>query len=129
MAKQKRRAAECWKYVLLRDRELPVEEQTTWLLRPLTQVERAEGRDNMARIQATPGGGTATITRTHRLTLDLALSNIDAVENFPAGNAVPWPVDREARLAYLDMLDDDDVKEIGNEIWVHSAIGDDVKNS
>ena len=127
MAKKQKRAAECWRYVLLRDRKLPPEEQTTWILRPLTQLERAEARDNMARVQTIPGGGTATITRTHRLSLDLAVSNIHSVENFPAGAPEPWPEDREARLAYLDALDDDDVKELGNEIWVRSAIGGETK--
>jgi hypothetical protein len=128
MAKKRKRTVESWSYVLLRDRELKPEEQTTFILRPLTQLERAEVRDNMARIQVVPGGGTATITRTHRSSLDLALSHIDAIRNFPAGSPQDWPTDREARLAYLDQLEDEDVKEIGNEIWVHSNIGDDIKN-
>jgi hypothetical protein len=130
MATQRKRSAETWRHVLTRDLGLPPEEQTTFVLRPLTQVERAEARDNLARIHALPDGATATVTRTHRLSLDLVLSNTVAVENFrnDKGVVLPWPEERDARLVYLDGLEDEDVKEVGNEIWVHSTLGGDAKN-
>lgn len=129
MATERKRSAETWKFTLEADTKLPADQQTTFILRPLTNIERAEARDNLARIHAAPDGSTATVTRTHRLSLDLCLSNIETVENFPAGAPLPWPEDRAARLAYLNKLEDDDVKEIGNEIWVRSVIGGTVKNS
>jgi hypothetical protein len=128
MAKKIKRRAESWRYVLVSDRDLPVDEQSTWILNPLTQAQRAEVQDNMVRVHNQPDGGQTFVSRPHRMTLDLCLTNIASVENFPAGAAVPWPSGRDERAAYLEGLDDAYVHELGNEIYAQAILGDDIKN-
>ena len=127
MPKKQQRSAESWRYVLTADRELPPEEQSVFVLRPLTQLERADVQDNMVRIQSRPDGGRTVVQRDHRLSVELCLTNITSIENFPAGAPEKWPADHASRVTYLEMLDDDHVQQIGNEIWVHSTITSDVK--
>lgn len=128
MATKMKRRAESWRYVLVSDRDLAPEHQSTWILNPLTQAQRAEVSDNMVRVHSQPDGGQTFVSRPHRLTLDLCLSNIAGVENFPSDAPVPWPVGREERLAYLEGLNDAYVHEIGNEIYAQAILGDDIKN-
>jgi hypothetical protein len=129
MASKQKRAAETWRYVLFADRALPPEQQSTFVLRPLTQLERADVHDNMTRFVSVPEGGRVAVARDHRLSVELCASNIVAVENFPAGAAEPWPEGRAERFAYLEGLDDAYVQEIGNELWLRATLGDDAKNS
>jgi hypothetical protein len=134
MAKKRTRSAESWRYVLKADRMLPEKEQTVWILRPLTQAERAEVQDNFVRLHHMPSGGTVVERRDHRQTLELCLTNIEDVENFPgdAPTKLKWPAnpdDHNARAAFLEQVDDADVHEIGNEIWAQAVLGDSVKNS
>lgn len=129
MASKQKRAAETWRYVLVSDQALPPEQQSGFTLRPLTQLERADVRDNMTRFVTVPEGGRVAVARDHRLSVELCVSNIVAVENFPAGAAEPWPEGKAARFAYLEQLDDAYVQEIGNELWLKATLGDDAKNS
>lgn len=124
MAKKKKRAAESWRYVLKADRGLPPEQQTVFILRPLTQAEQLDVKDNAARYYTPPQGGEVQVRRQHRLSLELCLTNILDVENFPAGGPPEkWPADPEARAAFLEGLDNDDVFEVGNEIYAQSLLG------
>jgi hypothetical protein len=129
MAKAVKRTAESWHYVLKADRELPPEQQTTFTLRPLTQGERAWVSDNIARTHFKPDGSRESVGRTHQLTRDLCLTNIEAVENFPAGENRKWPEGREDRERFLEDLDDAALLEVGNEIWIRSSMGPAEKNS
>lgn len=132
MAKTIKRTAEAWTYVLVTDRALPIDQQTRFVLKPLTHVERATVRDSLSRLQIDAAGTKALLDRTRQEAFGLALSNIVAVENFPVGEARAWPAKKADREAFLDQLDDDDVLEIGNEIWERSKLGMDgapIKNS
>jgi hypothetical protein len=129
MAKAVKRAAESWRYVLTADRELPPEEQTTFSLRPLTQAERAWAQDNLARTHFRPDGAREAVQRTHQLARELCLTNIEGIENFPAGEPKAWPESREDRERYLEQLDDAAVTEVGNQIWERSQLEPAAKNS
>ena len=129
MAKKKSRPAESWTYLLVSDRELPIEEQSRFTLSPLTQAERAAIQDDLARTHVATDGSKSVVARTRRQGLSIALDHIVAIENFPAGAPQPWPKDREGRETYLEMLDDDFVQEIGNEVFERSSVGVAEKNS
>lgn len=132
MAKAKKRPAEAWTYILKSDRALPQEEQSRFTLRPMTYVERAALLDDLQRTDIERDGRVIETMRVHRNAWALALAHIVAVENFPAGEPQPWPEDRAAREHYMDQIDNDDVLEIGNEIWTRSGLGieaPEIKNS
>lgn len=118
MAKKKTRPVGAWPYVLLADRALPEQERTTFTLRPLTAGERESVRDRLSRA-GTNGVEGGMYTEARRL----CLTHIESIENFPAGAPSPWPKEPEKRAAYLEDLDDDDVFEVGNEIWIRSSLG------
>lgn len=129
MAKKRARLAEPWVYVLRRDRQLPPEEQSKFTLRPLTISERAVAGSGLVSLVAFADGTRETHRRETIVSLNLALQNIVAVENFPSDKPEMWPDGREARLRYLEQLDDEDVFELGNEIYVRSTVGEAEKNS
>jgi hypothetical protein len=122
--------AERWTYVLKSDRELPAEQQSRFTLRPLSMAERAAARDNLARVHVANGERIIT-HRDRSLAVELSLSHIEAIENFPAGDPKPWPADQplSARLSYLELLGDEAVREIGNEIFDQSVAPAAAKNS
>lgn len=129
MAKARRRLAESWSYRLLCDRALDPSEQTVFHLNPLTQAERLQVRDDIARNRVLANGTTETQRRKGQVELALCLTNIASIENFPVGAPTPWPADHDARRAYLEQLDDEYIEEIGAEIYGRSAIGELEKNS
>lgn len=129
MAKRVTRPAESWSYVLQSDRGLPLEEQSRFVLSPLSQIERAAIRDEIARVSTASDGRKDIISRERRQGVEIVLDHLVSVENFPAGAPQKWPDKREERSAYLEQLDDDFVQELANEIWEKSTIGLEVKNS
>jgi hypothetical protein len=132
MAKQAKRSAESWTYVLEADQRLPVEEQTRFTLKPMTGAERAQFVDDLVRTSVAPDGSQTVMRRTQQNARELCLTHIERIENFPAGSngsAMAWPKSREEREAYLEQLSDDDVMELGNEVYVRSTAGPDAKNS
>lgn len=132
MAKAVRRPAESWTYVLLDDQRLPVDEQSVWTLRPMTHTERAAAQDDLVR-QFIAEGGTFVLSRAKQQGYAIALRHIIAVRNFPAGAAQPWPADHAARVAFLEQLDDEYVREIADEVFNKSTLmgedGTQLKNS
>jgi hypothetical protein len=116
MARKNRCIAEAWTYVTKADRELPKDQQSRFTLSPLISTERDLLRDEMVNDDRTFG---SIYTRGRKLALD----HIVSVENFPVGEPKPWPEKRSEREAYLSLLDDDDVLEIGNEVWARSTLG------
>jgi hypothetical protein len=129
MAKAFQQVAEGWRFVPVADQALDSEDRTTFRLRPLSQAERLRATDDLSRTVIEPDGTQVITTRQRQVARALCLSHIDDVENFPAGAPKPWPMDRAERMAYLEQLDDELVKEIGNEIYNRSAIGAPEKNS
>ena len=112
---------EAWEYILKCDRELPPEQQSRFRLRPLTLAERAAARDNLARTHVHDGERTV-VSRSRQVAIELTLSNLVSAENFPAGEAMPWPADGTLaeKRAYLELLGDAAVNELGNEIFDRS---------
>lgn len=129
MANRVHRAAETWDYVLRDDRKLPAEEQSRFTLRPLTQEERQRYQDRLVSKIENADGVRETVFRSNTSAFQIALSNIVSIENFPAGEPMPWPESRADRIKYVSMLSDAYVIEIGDEIWGKSLVEDAVKNS
>lgn len=134
MAQRASRPAESFTYIPIADRALPVEQQSRFTLRPMTLTERAAARDNMSRTQVRDGERTIA-SRSRQLAVELTLNHLLAAENFPAGEPKPWPADAPLadRQAYLELLGDDLVNEIGNEVYIRSTLagagGAEIKNS
>lgn len=122
MAQRAKRPAEAWWYTLKKDEGLPKEEQSRFLLRPLTQAERMRVWDDYTVVSKDANGERVVADRSFQQAYGLALTNIADVENFPAGEAAPWPSKKPARMEYLNTMDDMDVWELGNEIREHSAL-------
>ena len=94
------------------------------MLRPLTQAERQAVEDSMNVRIRHPDGRVETMARTRQVALELAVTHIEAIENYPVGSPKPYPDpdDPDARRAYLEQLPDESVREIGNEIYGHSTL-------
>lgn len=123
MAKPFKRRAESWVYILEGDRALSADQQTRFILRPLTQAEQMAIEDEVYYLSFDADGRKSHVTREKRVARQLALSHIESIENFPPGNPKPWPADPEARDRYLAELQADDVHEVGNEIFKRSKLG------
>lgn len=122
MAKRVKRPAESWWYTLKADEQLPAEEQSRFLLRPLTGAERMRVFDDISDTTRAPDGTVTILQRGFRQARELVLSHVESIENFPAGEAQPWPAKASERERYLEMMDDLDVWEVGNEIREHSRL-------
>jgi hypothetical protein len=114
MAKALKRPAESWIYILTSDRALEEREQSRFLLSPMTFAERAAIKDDMIR---------SSVERVYRSAGDIVLAHIVSIDNFPAGEPQPWPKKHEDRERYRELLDDDQVLELGNEIFIRSSLG------
>lgn len=132
MARSFKRAAESFPYILKGDRDLPHEQQTRFLCRPLTQAEQLAAEDEVYYLAFDGTGTNVHVSREKRVAHRLAVSHIQAIENFPVGAPKPWPEDLEARERYLEQLNSEDVLEVGNAIFTRSKLGADadaLKNS
>lgn len=130
MATRVHRPAESFAYVLKADRALPIEQQSRFVCRPMTQAERQALRDDVNRRVECPDGSRMVVSRTRQVAREVVLEHVVAIENFPAGEPLDWPVgkSREERAKYLEMLDDDAVFELGNHIFERSDVGAELKN-
>lgn len=132
MAEAARRPVEAWWYVLPSDQKLPVEQQSRFLLKPLTQAERMEVWDESDWVMIDGTTGDRTVRpRGFRQARELVLRNLVDVQNFPASKPEPFPKDasQAERVTYIDKLDDIDLFLIGDEIRKHSSLEKEVKNS
>lgn len=114
MAKAKRVQAEEWSYVLEEDRELPRDQQSVFRLKPMSQAWKAYANDNSAMRER----GEVRL-RNHQIAREILLAHLIDVENFPAGAPKKWPAKGtdEEREAYLLMLGDAAVFELGHHVW------------
>ena len=106
MARRSEAAVESWWYVLEDDRELPKAEQSRFLLRPLSVSEKARIYDDII----------GDDHRRYGTALDLMYTHVERIENFPAGSAEPWPLDRKEREKYLATFPLAYMAEISGEI-------------
>lgn len=93
------------RYVPRDDRALPPEEQTTFLLTPLTLDERAGAYDTISTTVLDPSGTQTQRSGVWRQSVELFVTHVIGIENFPAGAPEPWPATREARLTYMEQID------------------------
>jgi hypothetical protein len=113
-----------WKFVPPSDINLPTSEQSVFVLKPLTQLQRMEVWDNLKWVNQ---DGTMQ-PRGFQQARELCLKNIESIVNFPVGDPQPWPESIADRATYLEQVDDMDVMIIGNEIRDHSGLGEEEKN-
>jgi hypothetical protein len=126
-----KRQVESWWYVLLSEREKPAQEQSKFLLKPLTQAERMRVWDDHNWVTVDKDRNSAVISRGLQQALSLCISQLAEVQNFPLDGPKPWPLggSRMEKEKYLEMLDDMDILEIGNAIRDKSTLEPEVKNS
>jgi hypothetical protein len=131
MPKRTKRQVESWWYVLVSEREKPKEEQSRFLLKPLTQAERMRVWDDHNWVTVSPDGASSINARGLQQAHALVVSNLLKTENFPLDAPEAWPEkgSRGEKETYLEMLDDMDVFEIGNEIRNKSVLEQEAKNS
>lgn len=129
--KAARRPTGTWRYMLHSDRELKPEDQSVFVLKPLTQFERMEVWDDLNWLETDSTGAQVVRPRANRQAYQLCLSNIASIENFPAGSPQKWPEngDVEGKKKYLELLDDLSILLIGTEIRQKSTLEEEVKNS
>lgn len=128
MANRIRRLAESWLYVPVQDQALPPEQQSTFRLRPMAQAERVAARDDVARTLIQEDGTQLVVGRERQVALSICLHHIVGATNYPADAPEPWPEDRSAQRRYLEEMDDELVRELGNEVFTRSTIGEPEKN-
>jgi hypothetical protein len=132
MAKHIKRSAESFRYVLKGDQALPLPEQTTFVLNPLTQDERRRLLDEVVVTRTLSDGVKESIDRSWQEAGQIVLAHLVSVENFPVGAPEPWPSGKgstvEQRKQYLNEFADSDVLELYNELFRRSYLGDDVQN-
>lgn len=120
-----KRSLGSWRFIPPSDTKLPAAEQTVFILKPLSQLQRMEVWDNLRWVNP---DGTA-MSRAFVQARELCLTNIESIQNFPPGDPKPWPDSTRDRSEYLEQLDDMDVLIIGNEIRDHSGLDEEIKNS
>lgn len=123
MPKRVHRSAEAFTYVLMDDRKLPLAEQSRFRLKPLTQAEKLAVLDGLNWVDVREDGTSEVMPRAFQQALELVLTHLESTENFPSDGPEPWPgvsAPRAKRVAYLEMLDEMDVYELGNEIRHHA---------
>jgi hypothetical protein len=123
MAKAIKRVAGSWRYVLLEDRALPTEQQSVFVLNPLTGAERERVADEVSQRVPQSDGTVRVISRMRQLARELCLTHIVTAERFPSDAPEAWPEKMDARASYLERLSDDQVFEIGNQIYERSTLG------
>lgn len=126
-----KRQVEAWWYVLLSERKRPIDQQSRFKMRPLTQSERMSVWDDSSWVHVDKEGNRTISTRAFQQARSLVLSNLIETEKFPLDGPKRWPVDGslDEKSTYLDLLDDMDVFEIGNEVREKSTLEPEVKNS
>lgn len=129
MAIEVERSRQDFWYVLRADRDLPAEQQTRFRCNHLTALERMRVYDRASWITTDKDGGQTLNSRSFEQAMDLVISHVQAIENFPVGAPAEWPEGRAERLRYLERMADLDVFEVGNAIRDQSSLGATEKNS
>ena len=131
MASKSQRPVEPFWHVLEKDRKLPVEEQSRFRFRPLTQAERMRAMDNIESVVIEATGERQLRFRSFQQAREIVLSTLIETENFPAGAPEKYDrnASREDRERYVEMIEDGDVYALGDYVFDHSTLGKDEKNS
>lgn len=126
-----KRQVEAWWYVLASERNRPQAEQSRFKVKPLTQAQRMRIWDDHNWVTVDKEGQRAITSRGLQQAHELCVSQLLEVQNFPLEGPTPWPVDgsKGEKEAYLEMLEDIDVFEIGDAIRTKSTLEVEAKNS
>jgi hypothetical protein len=116
--KRQQRSAEAFTVVLLADQSLPVDQQSRFRFRPLTQAEKLAVLDGLNWTRITREGETELMPRSFQQARELVIDHLEGAENFPTDGPMPWPAtaSREEKAKYLEMLSEFDLLELGNEL-------------
>lgn len=134
MAIKASRQAEAFTYIPKADRELPVEQQSRFVLRPLSLAERLRAIDELRVVEHRDVDGVVSEivhTRGFQQSGELVRTHLLDAHNFPAGAPERWPADgtRAQQDAYLEQLDEFLILELGNALRERSAMSDAAGNS
>lgn len=129
MAIEVERSRQDFWYVLRADRDLPAEQQTRFRCSHLTAAERMRVYDRASWITTDKDGAQALNSRSFEQALELVVTHVQKIENFPVGAPVEWPEGRAERLQYLERFADLDIFEVGNAIREQGSLGAAEKNS
>lgn len=126
-----KRQVEAWWYVLVSEREKSKPEQSRFLCQPLTQAERMRVWDDHNWVIVNGDGTSSVNSRGLQQAHELVIDKLRDVQNFPLDGPKPWPANgsKAEKEAYLEMLEDMDVFEIGNAIREKSTLEAEAKNS
>jgi hypothetical protein len=83
MPNRAKRQVESWWYVLISERDKRKEEQSRFLLKPLTQSERMRVWDDHNFVTVGPDGSSSISARGLQQAHALVVSNLLKTENFP----------------------------------------------
>jgi hypothetical protein len=122
---------EAWWQVLESEKGKPEQEQSRFLLGPLTQAERMRVWDDSSWLTVDKDGNKAISARGFQQAHALLLSKLLEVRNFPLDGPKPWPTtgSRGEKESYLELLNDMDVFELGNAVRERSTLEQEAKNS
>src|SRR3954471_5757838 len=109
MAKATKRVAGSWRYVLKEDATLPPEQQSVFVLQPLTGAERERVADEVSQRIIQSDGEVRLVSRMRSIARDLCLTKIESVQRFPSDAPESWPEKPAEREKYLELLSDDQV--------------------
>lgn len=131
MAKKSQRPVEPFWVTPPADRALPPAEQSRFKFRPLKQHERMEFMDNVEVITEDGTGSRQLRFRNFTQALEIVLLTLIETDNFPAGEPAKYSRDdtRSERARYLEVMEDSLIYVLGQEVFNHSTLGQDSKNS
>lgn len=131
MAQKSQRPVEPFWFTPPADRTLPPAQQSRFRFRPMKQHERMEFMDNTEVVTEDGTGSRQLRFRNFAQALEIVLLTLIETDNFPAGEPEKYPNDgsRAEKARYLEGLEDSLIYVLGQEVFNHSTLGQDSKNS
>lgn len=109
-------------YVLVRERELPPDQQSKFMIQPLTFDEAAQIQDALGK---TDGKGFGTFKK---MCLELGIKGWENVKDAD-GKDVPFNLDTKLKKELFARMSVEDQIELSNAVWEGATINDaDAKN-
>ncbi len=132
MAKKVIGQSEQWWYTPHGDLELVAEEQSAFKFRPLTKAEQMHALDNMeVEVVDARSSERQLRFRSFQQAYQIVLACLTEARNYPAGEPVEYVVDvsREKREAYLELMRNALIYELGHHVFDRSTLGPAEKKS
>lgn len=123
---------ENWWYTPVHDVALPAEDQSAFKFRPLTKAEQMHALDNME-VEIADGRSQERQLRfrSFQQAYQMLLACLVEARNFPAGEPVEYSADasREKREAFLELMPNALIYELGHHVFDRSTLGPPEKKS